>query len=93
MYPAGLFGYDWLRILISPIAVFGIVFFTFYLRNEGVRAGRAIALQLLIGLVALTATENAAAISLLGSCGWHEVPTNSTRRGFARRIAATDGDH
>lgn len=53
MYPNGLFGVDWLRVLISPIAIFGMTFFILYLRKEGVRVGRAILLQLLIGIAAL----------------------------------------
>ena len=53
MYPNGLFGLDWLRVLISPIAIFGIVFFILYLRNEGIRAGRAIILLLALAFVAL----------------------------------------
>ena len=53
MYPNGLFGIDALRVLISPIALFGIVFFILYLRQEGIRIARAIALLLSIGVAAL----------------------------------------
>jgi phosphatidylglycerol:prolipoprotein diacylglycerol transferase len=53
MFPNGLFGLDWLRVLLSPIAIFGIVFFTLYLRNEGMRAGRAIILLLALAFIAL----------------------------------------
>jgi phosphatidylglycerol:prolipoprotein diacylglycerol transferase len=53
MYPYGLFGLDWLRILISPIAIFGITFFVLYLRADGVRVARSIYLLLSICLVAL----------------------------------------
>lgn len=52
MYPAGLFGFDALRLLISPIAIFGILFFILYLRQEGIRSGRAVVLLLLIAVVA-----------------------------------------
>ena len=38
---------------MSPIAIFGIVFFLLYLRNEGIRAGRAIILLLSLAFVAL----------------------------------------
>jgi prolipoprotein diacylglyceryltransferase len=53
MYPDGLFGLDWLRVLISPIAIFGTAFFILYLRNDGIRAGRAIILLLALAFVAL----------------------------------------
>lgn len=53
MYPNGLFGFDALRLLISPIAIFGIAFFILYLRQDGIRAGRAVVLLLLIAVVAL----------------------------------------
>lgn len=52
MYPGGLFGLDALQALISPIALFGILFFILYLRNDGVRAGRAIILLLCVAVVA-----------------------------------------
>ena len=53
MDPNGLFGIDWLRVLISPIAIFGMTFFILYLRGEGIRAGRAIILLLALAFVAL----------------------------------------
>ena len=53
MYPNGLFGLDALRVLISPIAIFGIIFFILYLRNDHIRAGRAVLLLLAIGVFAL----------------------------------------
>jgi prolipoprotein diacylglyceryltransferase len=52
MYPNGLFGIDALRLLISPIAIFGILFFILYLRQEGIRTGRAVWLLLLIAAFA-----------------------------------------
>lgn len=53
MFPQGLYGLDWLRALITPIAIFGIGFFVLYLRQEGVRTGRTIILLLGIAVVAL----------------------------------------
>jgi len=53
MYPNGLFGIDALRILISPIAIFGILFFVLYLRQDGIRTLRATLLLLAIGVFAL----------------------------------------
>jgi prolipoprotein diacylglyceryltransferase len=53
MYPAGMFGLDALRLMISPIAVFGIVFFVLYLRNDHIRTGRAVGLLIAIAVVAL----------------------------------------
>lgn len=53
MDPNGLLGLDWLRVLISPIAIFGMTFFILYLRSEGIRAGRAIILLLALAFVAL----------------------------------------
>jgi len=53
MYPDGLFGLDWLRVLIVPIAIFGITFFVLYLRLDGVRTGRTIVLLIAIAVVAL----------------------------------------
>lgn len=40
----------------------------------------------LVGLVAMTNGENAAAIALLTAAGWTEVPTSSARRGFVVRL-------
>ncbi len=42
----------------------------------------------LVGLVAITDAANAAAVALLETSGWIEVPTTSARRTFARRLAA-----
>ena len=53
MYPNGLFGIDALELLLMPTVVFGIVFFIIYLRNDGVRAGRAVLLLLALCAVAL----------------------------------------
>ncbi len=53
MYPNGLFGLDALRVMISPIAIFGIIFFILYLRNDHIKAGRAIILLLSIGVFAV----------------------------------------
>ena len=53
MYPHGLSGLDWLRVLISPIAIFGITFFVLYLRADGIRVVRSILLLLAICIVAL----------------------------------------
>ena len=53
MHPQGFFGLDSLRVLLLPISIFGISFFVLYLRSEGARAGRSIALLLLIAVVAL----------------------------------------
>jgi len=53
MYPNGLLGLEALQLLITPIAIFGIVFFILYLRQEGIRTGRSVILLVLICLVAL----------------------------------------
>ncbi len=52
MYPNGLFGFEALQLLISPTAIFGILFFILYLRQDGIRTGRAVVLLLLIAVVA-----------------------------------------
>jgi prolipoprotein diacylglyceryltransferase len=52
MYPQGLFGFEALQLLISPVAIFGISFFVLYLRQDGIRAGRAVVLLLLIAVFA-----------------------------------------
>ncbi len=52
MYPSGLFGLEALQLLISPIAIFGILFFILYLRQDGIRTGRAVWLLLLIAVAA-----------------------------------------
>jgi len=53
MYPQGLFGIDALRLLLTPVALFGITFFVLYLRQDGIRAVRTVLLLLAICLVAL----------------------------------------
>ena len=53
MNPSGLFGLDALRALLTPVALFGILFFILYLRNEGVRAARATLLLLGVAVLAL----------------------------------------
>ena len=53
MYPEGLFGLDWLRATILPVALFGIAFFTLYLRLDGVRVWRAIMLMVSVAIIAL----------------------------------------
>lgn len=53
MYPEGFLGVDWLRVLITPIGIFGISFMVLYLRNEGVRPARTTVLLILIAVVAL----------------------------------------
>ena len=50
MYPNGLFGLDALRVVISPIAIFGTVFFILYLRNYHVKAGRTALLLVVMGI-------------------------------------------
>lgn len=57
MYPQGLFGFEALQLLISPIAVFGISFFILYLRQDGIRTGRAITLLLMIAVFALVGAK------------------------------------
>lgn len=66
MYPAGLFGLDWLRVLITPIAIFGITFFVLYIRNEGARAGRAVLLLICIAIVGLLGAK----VFSLWTRGW-----------------------
>ena len=53
MFPGGLFGLDWLRVFLTPVAIFGISFFILYLRRDGVRAWRAVWLLLSIAVIAL----------------------------------------
>lgn len=53
MYPKGLFGLDALTALLSPIAIFGMIFFIFYLRNDGIKASRAVLLLLGIAVISL----------------------------------------
>jgi phosphatidylglycerol---prolipoprotein diacylglyceryl transferase len=52
MYPNGLFGLEALQLLISPIAIFGILFFILYVRQDGVRTGRTVVLLLSVAVVA-----------------------------------------
>jgi phosphatidylglycerol:prolipoprotein diacylglycerol transferase len=53
MDPDGFFGLDWLRVFITPVAIFGIAFFVLYLRFDGVRVGRAVLLMISLAIVAL----------------------------------------
>lgn len=74
----------------------GIAEVGFWLRAEARGRGHgttlltlalAMAQQLeLVGVVALTDSNNEAAITLLARVGWSEVPTKSERRAFARRV-------
>ncbi len=66
MYPAGLFGLDWLRVLITPIGIFGITFFVLYVRHDGARAGRVIMLMLMIAIVGLLGAK----VFSLWTRGW-----------------------
>ncbi len=50
MYPQGLFGIEALQLLILPIAIFGMLFFILYLRQDGIHAGRAVGLLLLLAI-------------------------------------------
>lgn len=52
MYPQGFFGIEALQLLISPITIFCNVFFILYLRQEGIRPSRAVALLLVMAVVA-----------------------------------------
>lgn len=52
MYPQGFFGIEALRLLITPVAIFGTLFFILYLRQDGIRAMRAVVLLLLLTVVA-----------------------------------------
>lgn len=81
MHPEGWFGLDSLRVLISPIALFGILFFVLYLRNEGVRAGRAVLLLLCVAVVALLGAK----LFSLHVRGWEVYqPLTSELRGGLR---------
>lgn len=81
MYPNGLWGLDWLRVLISPIAIFGIAFFVLYLRKDGIRVGRAIVLLLSIAVVALLGAK----LFSLQVRGWELYePLSSELRGGLR---------
>lgn len=80
MYPEGLFGFDWLRVLIAPIAIFGIAFFVLYLRFDGVKAGRAILLLLSIAVVALLGAK----LFSLQTRGWDLRSLSDELRGGLR---------
>lgn len=81
MYPEGLFGLDWLRVFISPIAIFGIAFFVLYLRFDNIRPWRAIVLLLLIAVVALLGAK----LFSLHTRGWELYrPLSSELRGGLR---------
>ncbi|MEZ5571251.1 MAG: prolipoprotein diacylglyceryl transferase [Halioglobus sp.] len=57
MYPNGLFGLDALQLLLSPIAIFGILFFILYLRQDGIRATRTVVLLLSICVIAFAGAK------------------------------------
>lgn len=80
MYPEGLFGLDWLRLLITPIAIFGITFFILYLRFDGVRVGRAIILLLSVAVIALLGAK----LFSLQTRGWELRDFSSELRGGFR---------
>ena len=81
MYPSGLFGLDALRVLISPIAIFGIVFFILYLRNDHIKAGRAMLLLLAMGVFAILGAK----LFSLHVRGWEVYePLSSELRGGLR---------
>jgi prolipoprotein diacylglyceryltransferase len=81
MYPEGLFGLDWLRVLITPIAIFGITFFILYLRSDGIRVGRAVVLLLSIAVVAFLGAK----LFSLQTRGWELYrPLTSELRGGLR---------
>lgn len=81
MYPNGLFGLDALTVLLIPTAVAGITFFILYLRDEGVRAGRAVLLLLLMALVGLIGAK----LFSLHVRGWELYqPLSSELRGGLR---------
>lgn len=52
MYPHGFFGIEALRLLLAPVSIFGILFFILYLRQDGIRAARAVALLVLMAVIA-----------------------------------------
>ncbi|MDG2045733.1 MAG: prolipoprotein diacylglyceryl transferase [Halioglobus sp.] len=81
MYPNGFFGLDALRVLISPIAIFGIIFFILYLRNDYIKAGRAILLLLAMGVFAVLGAK----LFSLHVRGWEVYqPLSSELRGGLR---------
>jgi phosphatidylglycerol:prolipoprotein diacylglycerol transferase len=57
MYPNGLFGLEALQLLITPIAIFGILFFILYLRQEGIPAARTVILLLSICVIAFAGAK------------------------------------
>lgn len=81
---------------IDPSQAIGEVGFWVAASHRGIGAGKellAIAEQLgaaleLRGLVALVDADNEAALALLASRAWPEIPTKSTRRAFAHRVVA-----
>ncbi|MAT93738.1 MAG: hypothetical protein CME59_14160 [Halioglobus sp.] len=66
MYPQAIFGLDSLRLLLGPIALFGIAFFVLYLRQDGIRVARAVVLLLGICVLALLGAK----LFSLGVRGW-----------------------
>ena len=80
MYPEGLFGLDWLRVFLTPVAIFGITFFIFYLRFDNVRAGRAVVLLLSIAVIALLGAK----LFSLQTRGWEVRSLSSELRGGLR---------
>ena len=81
MYPSGLFGLEALQLLISPIAIFGILFFILYLRQDGVRTGRTVWLLLLVAVVAFLGAK----LFSLHVRGWQIYnPLSSELRGGLR---------
>jgi len=81
MYPEGFYGLDWLRVLITPIAIFGITFFVLYLRLDGVRTVRTVVLLLAIAVIALLGAK----VFSLYTRGWELYqPLYSELRGGLR---------
>lgn len=80
MYPEGLFGLDWLRLLITPIAIFGMAFFILYLRFDGVRTGRAVVLLLSIAVIAFLGAK----LFSLQTRGWELRTLSAELRGGLR---------
>jgi prolipoprotein diacylglyceryltransferase len=80
MYPEGLFGLDWLRVVIWLVAAFGISFFTLYLRLDGVRVWRAIGLLLSVAIIALLGAK----LFSLWTRGWDLRTLSDELRGGLR---------
>ncbi len=80
MNPEGLFGLDWLRVMILPIAVFGIAFFVAYLRFDNVSTLRSLALLILIAIVALLGAK----LFSLHTRGWEVRSLTQELRGGLR---------